>query len=74
MNTLMAQPVVVDLRKIYRAEEMVRNGFVYVSVGTATENLESRDITFQNGVDVIKNASSPRRLIGPVSRSATICG
>jgi hypothetical protein len=33
----MAGLVVVDLRKIYRAEDMVRCGFVYLSVGTAIE-------------------------------------
>lgn len=29
----MAQPVIVDLRNIYRAEEMVEHGFTYESVG-----------------------------------------
>jgi UDPglucose 6-dehydrogenase len=29
----MAQPIVVDLRNVYRAEEIVRQGFVYESVG-----------------------------------------
>lgn len=37
LRRLMAQPVVVDLRKIYRSEEMARHGFVYVSVGAAAE-------------------------------------
>ena len=31
----MAQPVLVDLRNIYRAEDVVRHGFVYESVGRA---------------------------------------
>ncbi|MET4390271.1 hypothetical protein ABIB73_006053, partial [Bradyrhizobium sp. F1.4.3] len=29
----MAQPVIVDLRNIYRPEEMAAAGFVYESVG-----------------------------------------
>jgi UDPglucose 6-dehydrogenase len=29
----MAQPVVVDLRNVYRPEEMAEHGFVYESVG-----------------------------------------
>ena len=37
LRRLMGTPVVVDLRKIYRAEDLVRHGFVYLSVGTAIE-------------------------------------
>jgi UDPglucose 6-dehydrogenase len=33
----LAQPVVVDLRNIYRTEEMAAHGFVYESVGRAAE-------------------------------------
>jgi UDPglucose 6-dehydrogenase len=33
LKELMAQPVVVDLRNIYRAEDLTRFGFKYVSVG-----------------------------------------
>ena len=33
LKAAMAQPVLVDLRNIYRAEEMVRHGFAYTSVG-----------------------------------------
>jgi hypothetical protein len=29
----MAQPVIVDLRNIYRPEEMTEHGFAYESVG-----------------------------------------
>jgi UDPglucose 6-dehydrogenase len=29
----MARPVVVDLRNIYRRDEMLRHGFAYVAVG-----------------------------------------
>jgi UDPglucose 6-dehydrogenase len=32
----MAQPVVVDLRNIYRPEDMAAHGFTYDSVGRAT--------------------------------------
>jgi UDPglucose 6-dehydrogenase len=33
LKEIMRQPVVVDLRNIYRPEEMARHGFVYTSVG-----------------------------------------
>jgi len=33
LKTVMAQPVLVDLRNVYRAEEIERHGFVYESVG-----------------------------------------
>ena len=33
----LAQPVVVDLRNIYRPEDMAALGFVYESVGRPTE-------------------------------------
>ena len=33
----MAQPVLVDLRNIYRPEDMAAHGFVYESVGRAGE-------------------------------------
>jgi UDPglucose 6-dehydrogenase len=33
LKDIMRQPVVVDLRNIYRPEEMARHGFVYTSVG-----------------------------------------
>jgi UDPglucose 6-dehydrogenase len=36
LKTALAQPVVVDLRNIYRPEEMSRRGFTYVSVGRPT--------------------------------------
>jgi UDPglucose 6-dehydrogenase len=32
----MAAPVLVDLRNIYRPDEMQRRGFTYVSVGRAS--------------------------------------
>jgi len=33
LKEIMSQPVVVDLRNIYRPEEMTKHGFVYTSVG-----------------------------------------
>jgi UDPglucose 6-dehydrogenase len=33
----MAQPVVVDLRNIYRADDMAAHGFTYDSVGRSAE-------------------------------------
>jgi len=35
LKTVMAQPVLVDLRNVYRPEEIARHGFVYESVGRA---------------------------------------
>ena len=35
LKGVMAKPVLVDLRNIYRAEEMARYGFAYESVGRA---------------------------------------
>ncbi|MBC9876978.1 UDP-glucose/GDP-mannose dehydrogenase family protein [Bradyrhizobium sp. INPA01-394B] len=37
LKTIMAQPVVVDLRNIYRPEEMLAAGFVYESVGRSSQ-------------------------------------
>jgi UDPglucose 6-dehydrogenase len=36
LRDLMACPVVIDLRNIYRSEEMHRRGFAYVCVGKPT--------------------------------------
>jgi UDPglucose 6-dehydrogenase len=35
LRTVMKQPVIVDLRNIYRADEMIEHGFRYESVGRA---------------------------------------
>jgi len=35
LKTVMAQAVLVDLRNVYRPEEIVRHGFVYEGVGRA---------------------------------------
>ena len=37
LKSEMAQPVVVDLRNIYRPEDMAAHGFTYESVGRAAE-------------------------------------
>jgi UDPglucose 6-dehydrogenase len=33
IKSLLARPIMVDLRNIYRPEEMAEQGFTYVSVG-----------------------------------------
>ncbi|PVM83316.1 hypothetical protein DDF62_25045, partial [Caulobacter radicis] len=33
LKTLLAAPVIVDLRNVYKPHEMVRHGFTYASVG-----------------------------------------
>jgi UDPglucose 6-dehydrogenase len=35
LKKVMARPVIVDLRNVYRADEMAKHGFVYTSVGRA---------------------------------------
>ena len=37
LKKVMAQPVLVDLRNIYRPEEVARHGFAYEGVGRATK-------------------------------------
>jgi UDPglucose 6-dehydrogenase len=37
IKSAMAQPVVVDLRNIYRADDMAAHGFVYESIGRGVE-------------------------------------
>jgi UDPglucose 6-dehydrogenase len=36
LKATMKQPVMIDLRNVYRAEEMIAAGFVYDSVGRGT--------------------------------------
>jgi UDPglucose 6-dehydrogenase len=38
LKSAMAKPVVVDLRNVYRPEEMAKYGFSYSSVGRATKD------------------------------------
>ncbi len=33
LKSVMARPVLVDLRNIYRPDEMTKRGFVYASIG-----------------------------------------
>lgn len=40
LNAVMKQPVVVDLRNVYRADEMARHGFAYASIGRPTADRE----------------------------------
>jgi UDPglucose 6-dehydrogenase len=42
VRDLMASPVVVDLRNIYRPEEMFKYGFAYACVGMSSQTLESQ--------------------------------
>ena len=35
LKEVMAQPVLVDLRNVYRPDEIARHGFVYESIGRA---------------------------------------
>jgi len=56
---LLRRPVVVDLRNIYRPEEMARMGFTYVSVGRArvgTPRAGRRPAPRHNGGDVTAQA------------------
>ena len=39
LKAALAAPVIVDLRNIYRPDDMIRNGFAYVSVGRPTEEV-----------------------------------
>jgi UDPglucose 6-dehydrogenase len=39
LKGIMKQPIVVDLRNIYRAEEMQDLGFVYESIGRNNNNV-----------------------------------
>jgi UDPglucose 6-dehydrogenase len=43
VKAAMRSPVVVDLRNIYRPDDMAARGFAYVSVGRATVAAETAD-------------------------------
>ncbi|MDG2520298.1 UDP-glucose/GDP-mannose dehydrogenase family protein [Caulobacter segnis] len=48
----LAQPVIVDLRNIYRPEDMAAEGFTYVSIGRGIAPLEGREpLSAQESVD-----------------------
>ena len=36
VKSLLKKPIVVDLRNVYRLEDMERRGFTYVSIGRPT--------------------------------------
>jgi UDPglucose 6-dehydrogenase len=60
----MAQPVVVDLRKIYRADELTRHGFHYVSIGSGNPKdsgniLSGADATDQRVPAMQKRVTTP---------------
>jgi UDPglucose 6-dehydrogenase len=42
LRDLMATPVIIDLRNIYRPEELHRHGFAYASVGRPSDYSSSR--------------------------------
>jgi UDPglucose 6-dehydrogenase len=42
LKSLMRQPVIVDLRNIYRPEEMRRHGFAYHGVGIPSQTGAAR--------------------------------
>ena len=44
LKATMARPVLVDLRNIYRAEEVARHGFVYESVGRPRGDIPGVDL------------------------------
>jgi len=41
LKAALASPIIVDLRNVYRPDEMARRGFTYVSIGRPTEMGES---------------------------------
>ncbi len=45
LKSAMVSPVLVDLRNIYRAEEIVRHGFVYESIGRPRGNVGGLNLT-----------------------------
>src|SRR5689334_5850413 len=44
LKATMAQPIVVDLRNVYRAEDMAALGFVYESVGRPSSQARDREV------------------------------
>jgi UDPglucose 6-dehydrogenase len=50
LKTLMTRPVIVDLRNIYRPEDMSRHGFVYESVGRPRPMPEFEPRAVANGL------------------------
>jgi UDPglucose 6-dehydrogenase len=52
LKQVMASPVLIDLRNIYRPEEMLRHGFVYANVGGRIHRLESNEAVAKPQVSV----------------------
>jgi UDPglucose 6-dehydrogenase len=52
LKQVMASPVLIDLRNIYRPEEMLRHGFVYANVGGRIHRLDSNDAVANPQVSV----------------------
>jgi len=64
LHNLMACPVVVDLRNVYRPEEMHRHGFAYSCVGrpSATAHLAEDDFPLERVISMAKvRARAPTR-------------
>jgi UDPglucose 6-dehydrogenase len=59
LRDLMAAPVVVDLRNVYRPDEMERHGFAYVCVGRAGSSPTHAGPVFQAGAS--SNGMKPPR-------------
>ena len=59
----MAQPVVVDLRNIYRPEDMAAHGFIYESVGRAAEPEFERSLVIPG----VRRVSSRHDLVSLMS-------
>jgi UDPglucose 6-dehydrogenase len=53
LHDLMACPVIVDLRNIYRPEDMSRYGFAYTCVGRAPKNM-SQDPSLEGSVSLFR--------------------
>ncbi len=70
----MAQPVVVDLRNIYRPEDMAALGFTYESIGRAPQRGTDTRCVVPHGVVDVCSASvsrfvTPSRLLSRLSKA-----
>jgi UDPglucose 6-dehydrogenase len=69
LRRIMAQPVIVDLRNIYRSEDMRRAKFRYVGVGSAemTAGKRGRDLRPRRPPTVHDRLESTDRTVEPVT-------